>query len=103
MDVGRTDDVEPRCERLPLETALADDFTEAASDLSPLGETRVVLDARGLSPLLLEPGIRVLRFLNDDFAESLVSEREKDGYESSSGPSPVGVRVPLLRLSDLDG
>lgn len=79
MEVGRTDDEEPRCERFPFETALVADFTEAASDLSPFGETRVVLDVRGLSPFVFEPGMRVLRFLSDDFAESLVSERENEG------------------------
>lgn len=62
---------------------LVDDFMEAASDLSP--STKFEEDDLGLSRDL--DGIFDLIELRRDRVESFVSDLEKEGYESSDGPS----------------
>lgn len=77
MEVGRADDVEPRCVRAPL------DLTEAASDLSSTAlVSRPAEDDLGLSLELFGIFDRIADRI--DLEDSLVSERLKEGYDFKS-------------------
>lgn len=70
------------------------DFTEPASDLSV---SNPAVDPLGLSlPPLPAPGILLRMEPRSDRRDSLVSDRENEGYDCSESPGPVGVREPLL-------
>ena len=78
---GRTEDVDPLCDRNPLDFALIEDLIEAASVLStfsPLLPGRPDVEDRGLS-VLPAPGILERRDDRRDLEESLVSERLMEG------------------------
>jgi len=91
---------ESRCLR-PLDLPLAEDLTEAASDLSPRFSS--VVDPLGLSVDFC-PGIFDLIAVRKERDDSFVSDLLNDGYESREGPSPVGVsRPPRFASLSFDG
>lgn len=84
MEVGRADDVEPRCVRAPLDLVLTADLIEAASDLSSTAlVSRPAEDDLGLSFELFGILDRIADRM--DLEESFVSERLKEGYDLKPG------------------
>src|SRR5215469_2703511 len=80
---GRTEEDDPRCCLTPLDLALTELLTDAASDLSANVDepfpARAAEDDRGLSDFPL-PGILERSWLRSEREDSLVSERLKEGY-----------------------
>jgi hypothetical protein len=97
IEVGRADDVEPRCVRTPLDLVLTADLIEAASDLSSTAlVSRPADDDLGLSLALFGILDRIADRI--DLEDSFVSERLKEGYDLKPGSLSAPASFSLLPL-----